>query len=463
MAELVPAPSERRKIPALGRLLSESWCHRLIQRHGREWVLGRIREALSEVRAGARRLPEDAEARARLLTKLVEERAGRSLRPVINATGVILHTNLGRAPLAASAKEAMLELSGYGNVEFDLRSGSRGSRYRHCASLLAELAGADDALVVNNCAAALSLALAALSGGRGVAVSHGELVEIGGGFRVPEIVRAAGARIVAVGTTNRTRLRDYEAALDQGAAALLKVHRSNFRISGFAEDVEAAQLARLAEARSVPFIYDIGSGLFMDAAALGFPEEPTAQSAVAAGADLVAFSTDKLMGGPQGGVLAGKKDTLERARRHPLCRAFRVDKTTLAALEATLRLYRNPTRALAEVPVLRMARIPASEIGARAKAVVRAAPELHAEIAPGRSLLGGGTMPGASIATRVIRLPLGEDAARGLARLRVGDPPIIARGREGRVVLDLRTVAPKDDSVVASGLRRLAEWRKPAG
>lgn len=399
-----------------------------------------------------------------------------SLRPVVNATGVALHTNLGRAPLAAEARDAMAAASEYANLEFDLDSGERGSRYDHCVGLITELTGAEDALVVNNGAGALALALAALAPGKGVVVSHGELVEIGGGFRIPEVVEAAGARLLPVGTTNRTRLADYARTVESGdVGAILKVHRSNFRVSGFTSEAGLSELAGLGAEAGVPVIYDLGSGLLLDPTELGLPPEPTASDGVSSGLDVVAFSGDKLLGGPQAGVLAGKRAAVSKAKSHPLCRALRSDKVSLAGLEATLALYRDPERARQRVPVLRMIAVPAAEVERRAEAVLAQLaqllgqspqdqkPTFPAAVEPGESLVGGGTFPGTRIPTALLVIRTDDATEAWLAALRSHDPPVVARGRKGRVVLDLRTVPPDQDATLAAALASAAARLGPLG
>ncbi len=402
------------------------------------------------------------------LRDLVRHDAGRAaapgLRRVVNATGVILHTNLGRAPLAAAARRAMAAAAGYGNLEFDLAVGGRGSRYVHCSRLVAELTGAEDGLAVNNGAGALALALAALAGGRGVVVSHGELVEIGGGFRVPEVVEAAGSRLLPVGTTNRTRPNDYARALDgEEVGAILKVHRSNFRLSGFAEETPVERLAALGAEAGIPVIHDVGTGLLADPAALGLPDEPTPAASVAAGAHLVVFSGDKLLGGPQAGLLAGTSEAVGAAKTHPLCRALRCDKIALAGLEATLALYRDPPRALREVPALRMIAVPADTLRRRAHEFLdrlggapRGSVLANAEVVDGDSVVGGGACPGVRLPTALASIDAGAQLGAWLAQLRAHDPPIVARGRQGRLLVDLRTVAPDEDALVASALEAVA-------
>lgn len=451
-------PDPRRSIPGVDRLLERPWCRELAALHGRAWVAGRVRAVLDSVRSGGTTVPETDEGWAALVHAETARAATPSLRPVVNATGVVLHTNLGRAPLAPEAASAMIAASGYGNVEFDLDSGRRGSRYVHCANLLRELVGTEDALVVNNGAGALALALTALARGNGVVVSHGELVEIGGGFRIPEVVEAAGARLVPVGTTNQTRAEDYARALEAGGiGAVLKVHRSNFRLTGFTGHATLGELAGLTTAHDLPLVHDLGSGLLADAASLGLPPEPTPAESVASGVDLVVFSCDKLLGGPQAGVLAGTRKHVTLAKSHPLCRALRCDKTTLAGLEATLTLYRDPERAKERVPALRMIAQTPAALERRVRAVVERVPKLDAEVGAEESVVGGGTCPDARLPTTVLRIPAaGSSADAWTAALRAHDPPVVARSREGRVVLDFRTVLPEQDPIVASALAAAA-------
>ena len=459
------APDPRRSIPGVDRLLERPWCRDLITAYGRSWITGRVRAVLDEMREGGRPVPDSDDGFAASIRAEVARASSPSLRRVVNATGVVLHTNLGRAPLAAEARRAMAAAAGYGNVEFDLDTGERGSRYDHCVELLRELTGAGDAVVVNNNAGAVALALTAFAAGRGVAVSHGELVEIGGGFRIPEVVEAAGARLVTVGTTNRTRRADYARAIERGdVAAILKVHRSNFSISGFTEETGLAELVELGAGQGVPVIHDLGSGLLVDSASLGLPYEPTPPESIAAGVELVVFSGDKLLGGPQAGVLAGTGKGVARAKAHPLCRALRSDKVTLAGLEATLSLYRDPERARERVPALRMIGTPRGGLERRAEAVLAAVASrgaglrraLRAEVIAADSLVGGGTFPHARIPSAAVSLGAGEHAEQWLARLRAHDPPVIARRRKGRLFLDLRTIAPEEDAVVAAALATLA-------
>ena len=437
----------------------------LRRRYGRERTLHALRAEVDRVRGavgerGEAALPPDEAAWAGAVeARLAAEERG-SLRRVVNATGVVLHTNLGRAPLAAAAGEAVdRAVRGYTNLELDLETGRRGSRYDHCAGLLRRLTGGEDALVVNNNAAALLLALNTLAMGKGVLVSRGELVEIGGGFRIPEILERSGARLVEVGSTNRTRLEDYRAAAGGDVSLILKVHRSNFRIEGFTEEAPLAGLAELARELSVPLLHDLGSGLFLDPRVLGLPPEPLAAESIEAGADLVAVSGDKLLGGPQAGMLAGRGELVARLRSNPLCRALRVDKGTLAALEATLRLHLEPARARQEIPALRMLCLTADELLERAhllQARLEAAGARgELRVAPGSAVVGGGTFPGVELPGWTLRVRAAEgDAGHLAARLREGDPPVIVRVEEGEAVLDLRTVAPGEEDIL---LRRLRE------
>ncbi len=441
----------RRAIPSVDRLLASAAFQPLLATATRRRVVEALQQVQREVR---RRRPPPADlADEAMYARLVRERLAAqeqsSLVPVINATGVILHTNLGRAPLAPAALAAMARVAaGYASLEYDLDAGQRGSRYLHCAGLLRQLTGAEDALVVNNNAAALVLALSALARGRGAIVSRGELVEIGDSFRIAEIVQKSGATLVEIGSTNRTHLSDYEKALGPDAAAILKVNRSNFRVTGFTAEATLGDLAELAAGR-LPVIADLGSGLLVDAATLGLPHEPTPREALHVGADLVTMSGDKLLGGPQAGIILGRADLVAALRRDPLCRALRVDKLTLAALEATLRIYLDPERALKEIPTLRMIAMSADEIGQRA-AVVRARLRrqgVPAELREGSSSIGGGAYPDLELATVLVALDT-EPAAHVEARLRSATPPVVARILEERVCLDLRTVAPGEEDAL---------------
>jgi L-seryl-tRNA(Ser) seleniumtransferase len=364
-----------------------------------------------------------------------------ALRRTLNATGVVVHTNLGRAPLADAALERIREVGrGYSNLEYDLTTGTRGSRQDHVAALLRRLTGAEAALVVNNNAAALLLALAALAEGREVVVSRGELIEIGDGFRIPDVLERSGARLVEVGTTNRTRATDYERAIGPDTALLLRVHQSNFRLVGFTELPTVEELAGVAGRHGLPLVDDLGSGVLVE-----LPEEPSARQSLEAGADLVCFSGDKLLGGPQAGIVVGRAELVERLRRHPLQRALRADKLTLAALEGTLGLYLEPERALQEVPVLRMLFEPLDAVRARAE---RLAGLVEGTVEETVGRVGGGALPLAELPSFACAIE--EELA---AALRAGDPPVIGIVRDGRLLLDCRTVSDTEVDEVAAVVR----------
>lgn len=412
-------------------------------------VVAAARQAIA-----ARRAAGGGEVAAAEVAALAAALARPTLRRVINATGVVLHTNLGRAPLAAAAVAAVAEVAaGYANLEYDLAAGERGSRHDHLRALLCELTGAEDAVVVNNNAAGTVLGLAALASDREIIVSRGELIEIGGSFRLPEILALSRGVMVEVGTTNKTHVADYERAIRPATALLLKVHRSNFAVVGFTGEVAVDALVALARARGLAAMVDLGSGALVDRAtqrAWGLPEEPTVREVVASGADLVAFSGDKLLGGPQAGIVVGRRAAIAAVRSHPLMRALRPDKLALAALGATLALYRDG--ALAEVPVLAMLARPlaALEADARALAAVLAAAGVAAEVCACTSAVGGGAMPTAALASWAV--VLAGPAAALEAKLRAGDPPVVARIADDRVWLDVRTLAPGDHAAIAAAL-----------
>jgi L-seryl-tRNA(Ser) seleniumtransferase len=355
---------QRRQLPSVDRLLRQPAIQELLGNAPRHEVVAAVRESIEAARTRRAGPPEhwEEDVRERLARRSVS-----SLVPVLNATGVVLHTNLGRAPLAAPAIQAMTALAGgYSNLEFDLPSGTRGSRNDHCRELLRAVTGAEDGLAVNNAAGALVLALNALAEGREVAISRGELIEIGGSFRIPDIMNRSGARLHEVGTTNRTHIEDYQRAVDAGVAAVLTVHRSNFEQRGFVTSPDPAELAALADTAGLPYIYDVGSGLLADLSAWGLTGEPRVPDAVAAGGGLVLFSGDKLLGGPQAGCLVGRSDLVARCRTNPLARAMRADKLTIAALAATLALYQDGESAIRNIPVLRMLTLDEAELYRRA-------------------------------------------------------------------------------------------------
>ena len=433
----------RAALPSVDRLLREPAVAALLAHAPRAAVVAAAREAVAAARGARAGHPPDwgEEVRERLARRLQP-----SLRPVLNATGVVLHTNLGRSPLAPAAIAAVASVAaGYSTLEFDLDAGVRGSRGDHCRGLLREVTGAEDALVVNNAAGALVLALQTLARGREVLISRGELIEIGGSFRIPEILEASGARLREVGTTNRTHLDDYRRALTPAAGAILTVHRSNFEQRGFVATPAPADLAALALEAGLPYLHDVGSGLLADLAPWGLAGEPRVQDALAAGAGLVVFSGDKLLGGPQAGMLVGAAGLVRACRASPMARALRADKLTLAALEATLALYRDPADAVPEIPVLRMLTLEAAELERSAALLAEAlGPRVRATLLPGESAVGGGSFPGAALPTTVVAVEPGSAGADSLALwLRLGDPAVVARVAGGRVLLDPRTL-PRD-------------------
>ena len=451
-----------RAIPSIERLRQRAAIAALEAQHGHQAVVEALRAEAEAVRAalgGGASLDDVEGAIERGAAKRLARDSAYSLRPVINATGVIVHTNLGRAPLSAAAAARVAEVAaGYSNLEYDLNAGARGRRDIHAERLICRLTGAEAACVVNNNAAATLITLAALAAGREVLVSRGELVEIGGGFRVPDVMAQSGATLREVGTTNRTRTADYAAAIGDRTAVILRVHPSNFRIEGFTERPPLAELAALARRFECPLVDDVGSGyLGGDSAALG--DEPSVPDTVAA-ADVTLFSADKLLGGPQAGIIAGRRALVDRIRTHPLMRALRVDKMTYAALEATLQSYLSERAS--EVPVARMIAATREELGVRAEwlATRLAGSTLTASVIDGESTVGGGSAPGSALPTRLVRLSHPTLSPNALEeQLRTLDPPVIARIEEGAVVIDLRTVLPDQDEVLARLLSaRAASW-----
>ena len=439
---------QRRLLPSVGQLLEEPRIAALLDHAPRSAVVAAVRSAISSARRGRAPAPDSwpDEVRERLAIE-----SGASLRAVINATGVVLHTNLGRAPLAPSAMEAMARVAGaYSTLEYDLHSGVRGSRSDHGRARLIELTGAADGFAVNNAAAALVLALNSCAEGRDVAVSRGELIEIGGSFRIPDILAKSGARLHEIGTTNRTHLADYEAAVRDGVAAILIVHRSNFSQHGFVATPPPAKIVELAHGAGIPVVHDVGGGLAVDLSRFGLAGEPLVQEAVASAADIVVFSGDKLLGGPQAGILVGRSVAIAACRRNPLARAFRADKLTLAALEATLALYAEPDQVLDRVPVLAMLAASPADLRARAERLAARCPAaLSPRLVPGTSAVGGGAFPDAPLPTTLVALDPGVLGPDGFAlRLRLGDPAVIARVADGRVLLDPRTVFEPIDPLI---------------
>ncbi len=449
--------SPYRQLPSVDRLLGHSLVEPVVEQVGHDKAVHLARALLDEARAAIRRgeTPPAFDDLARVLADRLRAAARPSLRPVINATGVIIHTNLGRAPLSDAARAAVDAVSrGYSNLEYDLEAGRRGSRYVHAVTLLRDITGAEDALVVNNNAGAVFLILRALAQGREVIISRGQLVEIGGGFRIPDILAESGAILHEVGTTNRTHLRDYERALGEQTALILRVHQSNFRQVGFVTQPSLADLVALAHAHGLPLVDDLGSGTFLDTRPFGLAYEPRVQDSLAAGADLVSFSGDKLLGGPQAGIIVGKAEYVARLRRHPLARALRVDKMTLSALEATLSAYRRGT-ATVEIPVWRMIAASVDSLRERATGWADRLREagVEASVEESVSAVGGGSLPGETLPTwAVVVRP--SSAARLAATLRAWEPPIIARVEDDAVWLDPRTVLPEQDDALVEGIVR---------
>ena len=454
---ILPSIDDLRQRPALGALEAE---------YGPAAVLSALRaetDSLRQELSGLTPPVGDRESAALAIEHGVTERLGRTFAPslvaVINATGVIVHTNLGRAPLAPAAARRVADLAaGYTNLEYDLGDGKRGSRSLHAERLLGEVTGAPAAAVVNNNAAAVLLTLAALASGREAIVSRGELVEIGGGFRIPDVMRQSGADVREVGTTNKTRTADYAAAINERTAVILRVHPSNFRIEGFTERPPLDELVALGQRFKVPVVEDLGSGNLLTAQAEGGIGEPVVAASVTAGAGVCCFSGDKLLGGPQAGIIVGEQALVSRIRSHPLMRALRVDKMTYAALEATLLEYARG-RAETTIPVARMLHATAETVGRRATALADRLADhavFETDVVDGVSTVGGGGAPGSAIATRLVRLTPRDRSASWLKRrLRQRQPPIIARIEDKRVLIDLRTVLPEQDALLTETLRTL--------
>ncbi len=450
-----------RALPKTDELLARPEMAAELERIPRALLLDAVRDAVDSVRErilGGAEVEPSADAIVRDAVARAELAARPSLRPVINATGIIVHTNLGRSLLSQAAASAVRDVAThYSTLEYDVASGERGSRHVHVESLLTRLTGAEAAMAVNNNAAAVMLGIAALSRGKEAIVSRGQLVEIGGSFRIPDIMRESGATMIEVGTTNKTHLADYESAITERTGLLLKVHSSNFRVVGFTEEVSVADLVHLGAKHGIPVFEDQGSGVLIDVRRYGLPYEPTVGESVDAGAHLVSCSGDKLLGGPQAGILVGTWDVIQRLKKHPMARAVRLDKMTLAALETTLRAYLDVERALREIPTLRMLTASQADIGARAESLAAqlrdALPADRAtiETAEDVSRAGGGALPLADIPTVVVAIEprgMSDDALE--AALRLGEPCIIARIHEGRLLIDPRTLSPAEQDIVAA-------------
>jgi L-seryl-tRNA(Ser) seleniumtransferase len=463
------SPNPLRNIPSVSELLDAPPLKALVDRINRNAVVSAVRKVLDEMRtevqtaAAEMTLPNVPDLAERIARRIMESETP-LLRPVINATGILLHTGLGRSPLADEAVAEMTAVArDYASVELDLPTGRRSRRSLAVENLLKELTGAEAAIAVNNNAGATMLTLAALAAGREVIVSRGQLIEIGGSFRLPEVMAASGAVLREVGSTNKTHLSDYVGAIGEQTAALLLVHPSNFVVVGFAESVELPALVDLGRKHKLPVIHDIGSGALVDFSRFGFRGEPVARESIRAGADVVLFSGDKLLGGPQCGIIAGRKSLVEKIERHPLARALRVDKITLAALAATLRLYRDPEKARLAVPLLRLLTTSAENLKNRAE---RLAPQMaalktlvsSAEAISDVTYLGGGSIPTQQLPTWCVALrPASWPVDRLAAALRTGAPAVVGRVREDRLLLDLRSVFPRQDAEMLSALEALSK------
>ena len=458
-----------RQIPKVDKILEWDGLKPLLDRHPRPTVLAAVRYVLdtvrAEVREGTAGTADLAEAAMTArIAREIERSTAPSLRRVVNGTGVVIHTNLGRSPLAAPARPLLDSIAyGYSNLEFDLERGERGSRYAHVERLLCELTGAEAALVVNNNAAAVLLSLSALATGKEVIVSRGELVEIGGSFRIPDVMRQGGAILREVGTTNRTHPRDYRQAITPETGLLLKVHSSNFAVVGFTAEVSPAELVAIGREQALPVMADAGSGSLLDLSRFGICGEPTVQEFVAAGVDVITFSGDKLLGGPQAGLIVGRAEFVAPLRKHPLLRALRIDKLTLAALEATLRLYRDERQALAEIPTLRMLTASGAELKNRAQRLtrrLRRALPATIRLTPvaGTSQVGGGAYPLLELPTTLVAVERDGISPQEMEeRLRRAPVPVIGRIQRGRFLLDVRTLLDDDLPLLAESLRGLAD------
>ncbi len=450
------------QLPSVDEVLRSEQGAEWLKTYPRRHVLAAIREVI-ELRR--REILEGSTTDVSLesivpdISVKIERRSALSLRPIINATGVVIHTNLGRSILSEQVIENVRKVAtGYSNLEYDLGSGKRGKRYTHIRRLLREITGAEDGFAVNNNAAAVLLCLSTIAKGREVIVSRGELVEIGGSFRVPDVMAQSGALLHEVGTTNKTHIRDYENAASAATALLLKVHQSNYRISGFTEDVPIEKLVAFGHGRGIPVMYDLGSGCLVDLKPYGIYSEPTVQEIVRSGADLVSFSGDKLLGGPQAGLIVGKQEFIERLQKNPLTRAVRIDKLTLAALEATLMEYADEEKAKVRIPTVKMLLEDPGKIRARAKKIAlilrRDAEGASIEIVKDSSQAGGGSLPEVDFPTYVVEIRPEKIPVNVLEeRLRMGEPPVICRIRGDSLVIDARTISDSEAAIVAKNVK----------
>ena len=446
-----------RTLPAIDKLLGTPLLTKLEQSQPHLLVREAAQKTVEELRLQVLDeqafLPDlDIDAVASLVSARVAQMAKPSLRRVINVTGTLLHTNLGRAPLCSEALQAINDIAqGYSNLEYDLDAGQRGKRFTHIEELICKLTGGEAATVVNNNAGAVMLCLAALAGGRSAIVSRGELIEIGGSFRIPDIMAASGVGLVEVGTTNKTHLKDYSEAINNQTALILKVHTSNYRILGFTEAVSGEELAGLAHQHNIPVLEDLGSGLLMDLTPYGLPREPTVREALKTGIDLVTFSGDKLLGGPQAGIIVGNQDVIDKVRKHPMARALRSDKLTLAALEATLRLYLDPQKALTQIPTLKMLSMPATVLQQRCEALLPRLVEAIGDVADcsivdATTTVGGGALPLAELPGRAIALVPKQISVNELStRLRSCEPPVVGRIQDDQFLINPRTLNNNDE------------------
>ena len=453
-----------RKLPKVDILLQNEVIAGLCEEYGRGFVVECIRAELDHARALIAAEVSEAESYLNDFVKNVEKRVNLEsdypLRKVINATGIILHTNLGRAPLGKVHLDAISQaICGYSNLEYDLETGKRGKRFTHYADLISKIAGTEGAIAVNNNAASLTLIFGALSKGKEVIVSRGEAIEIGGKFRIPEVIEQSGAILKEVGTTNKTRISDYEDAINENTGALLKVHTSNYKVIGFTEEVTLEQLVELGKKYNLPVIMDLGSGVLVDLEKYGLAHEPTVQEQVKKGADLVCFSGDKLLGGPQAGIIVGKKEAVQKLEHYPLMRAIRLDKCAIAALAATFREYMDETRAVKNIPVLHMIARPLSELKEQAEELKEGLSECAAaqiQVEESESMVGGGSLPGETLASYAVTILQDKMSCETLMeKMRAYETPIIGHIKEDKVWLDMRTVMPEDVEILKKRLREI--------
>ena len=456
------------KIPSVDELLKYKEMDELMTICPRNVVVQVIRDCLADYRNMIfSSEPGDMEGQIinieeilRRISVMVNKKLSYSMRRVINATGVVIHTNLGRSPLSDEVRKHLQDTAfGYSNLEMDMEKGIRGSRYEHVEGILKELTKAESAMVVNNNAAAVMLTLSTLAKDKEVVVSRGQLIEIGGSFRIPDVMRASGAKLIEVGTTNKTHLKDYEDAINEETGALMKVHTSNYKILGFTKEVLSEELVSLAKVKNIPVIEDIGSGVFIDLSKYGMPYEPTVQSAIVSGMDVVTFSGDKMLGGPQAGIIVGKKKFIDRMRKNPLTRAFRIDKLNLSALEGTLKLYLDEEKAISAIPVLNMLTMDISKLEKKAENLYEKMLKINnlpckMRIEDEFSETGGGAMPLHKLPTKVITIDCDKISANELnKRLRDYDIPIVTRTVKDKVLMDLRTIMEKDYSIIADAVK----------